>query len=625
MPKNELKRLLKQHFGFDAFRPNQEEAIERIMQKKDSFILMPTGGGKSLCYQLPALHFDGLTVVISPLIALMKDQVDALRLNGIQAELINSSLTPNEIEAVKLRAKQGELKLLYVAPERFAQSDFRQFLDSLNLSLIAIDEAHCISEWGHDFRPEYRNLSQLREFFPNIPIIALTATATTQVQQDIISQLKLRDCRSFVSSFDRPNLKFSVLQKKDTFSKLLHFLEKYKGESAIIYCFSRKDTEKLAMQIQSSGYRVEPYHAGLSAERRKDTQEKFIRDDLKIITATIAFGMGIDKSNIRLVVHYSFPKSIEGYYQEVGRAGRDSLPSECVTFFGYQDRFNQEFFINKIEDDTLRRNAQQKLQQVISYCSGNHCRRGYLLEYFNEKQIRANCQNCDNCTGKQDALDFQGMNTERKSHPQRIKTQLPFHIELFEKLRRLRKQLADERGVPPYLIFSDVSLQAMAYYLPANEENLIKIEGVGEKKLKQFGEKFLSQIGNFIHQAGEASVAIPFQIKPRAKEAGHRCDADRYQMTKMMLRKKQSLDEIAKAQGFKPGTIVNHIEKLLEGGDEVDFEYLKPSKDRFEAMKWAFEKCGDELLKPAFEHLQEKYSYDEIRLARLIFRQEKLK
>lgn len=630
MEKHELKILLKQNFGFDEFRPLQQDIIQNILQKKDTFVLMPTGGGKSLCYQLPALYFEGLTVVISPLIALMKDQVDALKLNGIQAERINSSMTGMEIQNVMARAQQGKLKMLYVAPERLAQSSFRQFLMNLNLSLIAIDEAHCISEWGHDFRPDYRSLNQLKELFPTVPITAFTATATPKVQQDILTQLQLRNCQSFVSSFDRPNLKFTVLRKKDTFQKLTHFLEKYKGESVIIYCFSRKDTENLASRLQHSGHKAAPYHAGLKPEQRKQTQDQFIRDDIDIVTATIAFGMGIDKSNIRLVVHYSFPKSIEGYYQEVGRAGRDGLPSECVTFFGYQDRFSQQYFINQITDSTLKKNAERKLQKVMNYCSESHCRRSYLLRYFGEQSIQKSCQNCDNCTGNQEALYFQSTNsnTRQRSAHRRTKTQLPFHDELFQSLRALRKRLADERGVPPYVIFSDATLQEMAYYLPHSPETLTHIQGVGNQKLERFGELFLKEISNFSERTGHSSIEIPTRRERRAQRGRSsnkkKLDHDRYFATKIMLDEGKTIEEVAKAQGYAPSTIFKHVEKLTEGGIKVKVNHLAPDEGRFKIMKWAFEQCGEEYLKPVFEHLKEKYDYDELRMTRLILRQEKL-
>jgi ATP-dependent DNA helicase RecQ len=354
---------------------------------------------------LPALCFDGLTLVVSPLIALMKDQVDALKANGIPAEFINSTLSPREIARVQTQAKGGQLKVLYLAPERLALSGFRGFLGTLNVSLIAIDEAHCISEWGHDFRPDYRNLKILRHDFPAVPVIALTATATEKVREDILAQLELRRAQTFLSSLNRANLTYLVQAKKDAFSALLGLLQKHKDEPAILYCFSRKDTEALAADLSAQGLKALPYHAGLDNAMRKENQEKFIRDEVPIIAATIAFGMGIDKPDIRLIVHYDLPKSLEGYYQETGRAGRDGLPSECVLLYSYGDKFKQDLFIDRIEDTVERENAQQKLAQVIQFCQLQTCRRKFLLEYFGEKWPAENCGACDVCLTPKEEFD----------------------------------------------------------------------------------------------------------------------------------------------------------------------------------------------------------------------------
>ena len=329
---------LKAYFGFDRFLPLQEEIIAKVLDKRDTLVLMPTGGGKSLCYQLPALRFKGLTLVVSPLIALMKDQVDGLRTNGVPAGLLNSTLAQEEATLVQDQARQGKIKILYVAPERLALPGFQRFLRSLDVSLIAIDEAHCISEWGHDFRPDYRNLKGLRKDFPGVPVIALTATATKPVREDIVNQLGLAEPEIFISSFNRPNLTYTIQPKTEPLGSLLHLLEKHQGGSAIIYRFSRKLTEETALELTERGFSALPYHAGLERDLRRETQEKFIRDQVQIVVATIAFGMGIDKPDVRLVVHYDLPKTVEGYYQETGRAGRDGLPSDCVLFYSYGDR-----------------------------------------------------------------------------------------------------------------------------------------------------------------------------------------------------------------------------------------------------------------------------------------------
>ena len=352
--------VLKSRFGYDSFRGLQEEIIANVLARRDGLVLMPTGAGKSLCYQLPALMFSGVTLVISPLIALMKDQVDALNANGIRACSINSAQSRWEIEEVQAELRQGKVKLLYAAPERLALPDFRAFLRSLDLSLIAIDEAHCISEWGHEFRPDYRNLLQMRQDFPTVPVIALTATATERVREDIISQLGLHQGQVFLSSFNRANLSYSVHAKSDSLALLMSLLQKRKDQSAIIYCLSRRETDEIADGLNKRGFQARPYHAGLDAETRRKNQEDFVRDRVPIIVATIAFGMGIDKPDVRLVVHNSIPKSLEGYYQETGRAGRDGLPSECVLFYGYGDKARQDYFINQIESPSEQRNSKRK-------------------------------------------------------------------------------------------------------------------------------------------------------------------------------------------------------------------------------------------------------------------------
>ena len=397
--------ILKSHFGYEHFLTLQEEIITNVLAQNDTLVLMPTGGGKSLCYQLPALCLDGLTLVVSPLIALMKDQVDALKANGIAAELINSTIPLAEIDHVQAQAKKGRLKILYLAPERLALPRFRDFLHTLDVSLIAIDEAHCISEWGHDFRPHYRNLRALRRDFPDAPVIALTATATEKVREDIIVQLGLRQGQTFLSSFNRANLTYLVQPKRTAFSELRELLRRHKNEPAIIYCVSQKGTEGLASDLSANGLTALPYHAGLDNSVRKKTQERFMRDEVPIIVATIAFGMGIDKPDIRLVVHYDLPKTLEGYYQETGRAGRDGLPSECVLFYSYGDKAKQDFFIDGIEDDTEQKNARQKLAQVIEFCELQRCRRKYLLEYFGERWGEEYCGGCDVCLTPKEEFD----------------------------------------------------------------------------------------------------------------------------------------------------------------------------------------------------------------------------
>ena len=399
-----LKHLLKWHFGYDEFRPGQEEIISNALSGRHGLVVMPTGGGKSLCYQLPALARGGLTLVVSPLIALMKDQVDGLRANGIAAEFLNSSLDNLAATAVERKAQDGGVSMLYVAPERVSMPGFRRFLHTLDLRLIAIDEAHCISEWGHDFRPDYRALSELRAEFPDTPVMALTATATERVRDDIVGQLQLNDCPRFVSGFDRANLRYRVQPRQAAWDALVNLLGERGGQSAIVYCFSRKGTEEVAEGLTAAGHPAVAYHAGLDAETRRVTQERFIDGQVPIVAATIAFGMGIDKPDIRLVVHYALPKSIEGYYQETGRAGRDGLPSDCVLFFSEGDRAKQEFFIQQMTGDA-RESAERQLQQMVDYGRLQTCRRRYLLAYFGEDMAGETCGNCDVCLAERQSVE----------------------------------------------------------------------------------------------------------------------------------------------------------------------------------------------------------------------------
>lgn len=400
------KEILKHQFGYDSFRMNQQSAIECVLDKKDAVVLMPTGGGKSLCYQIPALMADGLTLVVSPLIALMKDQVDALRANGVEAEFLNSSQTSREQAEVFQKIKSGQTKILYVAPERLLQSgdQFLDFLRSINVALFAIDEAHCISSWGHDFRPEYIQLGKLKRYFPEVPVIALTATADKLVRKDIFERLNIKKAELFLSSFNRPNIYYQVEPKRNSYAQLLDYLETRREESGIIYCLSRNSTENLANDLRDEGFSVLPYHAGLDKATRDKNQELFLKDEVKIVVATIAFGMGIDKSNVRFVVHLDLPKNVESYYQETGRAGRDGLESHALLFFSWADVVKLKGFAevdgNKSQTDIMLR----KLTQMGEFGDLKSCRRKYLLNYFSEEST-TDCGNCDNCNKVFDRFD----------------------------------------------------------------------------------------------------------------------------------------------------------------------------------------------------------------------------
>jgi len=401
---------LHQYFGYTSFRPLQEEIIRDVLDRKDVFVLMPTGGGKSICYQLPALLMEGVTIVVSPLISLMKDQVDGLEANGIAAACMNSTQSARENRDVKTAFLENRLKVLYVAPERLMMPGTLAFLKKGKVSLFAIDEAHCISEWGHDFRPEYRKLKLLRDpktGFPGIPIIALTATATERVREDIVSQLNLAlspEKGPYVASFNRQNLYYEVRPKKETFSEITDYLRRHRGEAGIIYCQSRNSVETLTKKLNLAGFRALSYHAGLSDTERARNQEMFIKDDVDIIVATIAFGMGIDKSNVRFVIHYDLPRNLESYYQETGRGGRDGSPCECILFFSRGDRFKIEYFISQKTNEKEKDISLVQLRQMVAYCEGNKCRRQTLMEYFGE-ELSEPCGNCDCCLNPKDTFD----------------------------------------------------------------------------------------------------------------------------------------------------------------------------------------------------------------------------
>ena len=392
-----MHRTLSKYFGYDSFRPLQEDIIKDVLAGKDVFVLMPTGGGKSLCYQIPALLMDGVTVVVSPLISLMKDQVDSLRANGVEAAYLNSTLSYKESNQIKHDLEKNLIKLLYVAPERLTLSSTLSLFDRIKVSLFAIDESHCISEWGHDFRPEYRKLSILKRKYPHIPVIALTATATPKVREDTISQLHIEDCNTYVASFNRKNLLYQVRPKKDTYEQMVQFLRDRKDKSGIIYCQSRKTVDELTGKIRKSGFNALPYHAGLSDAARSRNQDIFIKDDVEIIVATIAFGMGIDKPNVRFVIHYDLPRNLESYYQETGRGGRDGLECECILFFSRGDKYKIDYFIDQMDKNEEREAARSKLKEVMDYCQSTVCRRKVLLQYFGEELKEDNCGGCDVC------------------------------------------------------------------------------------------------------------------------------------------------------------------------------------------------------------------------------------
>ena len=721
--------LLKSRFGYDGFWPLQEEIIESVVAGRDCLALMPTGGGKSLCYQLPALMFPEVTLVVSPLIALMKDQVDALNANGIPARFINSSMSGGEIDQVQREVRAGLVKLLYVAPERLPGPGFRRFLMDIDLSLIAVDEAHCISEWGHEFRPDYRNLVDLRRDFPSVPVIALTATATERVRDDIIEQLELQKGRVFRSSFNRANLSYSVRPKADSWDELASLLEKHRDQPSIVYCFSRQETEDLARRLNGAGFSAAPYHAGLDSETRRRAQDDFIRDKTPVIVATIAFGMGIDKPDVRLVVHYSMPKSVEGYYQETGRAGRDGLPSECVLFFSLGDRVRQDYFVGQIQDEGERRNAREKLDRMVDYAQLPTCRRRYLLEYFGEEWREGNCGACDVCL--EPGREFDGTEIAQKVLSAVVKTderfgatyvinvlvgsrnkkvlgfghdqlsvygivrefsreqlkeiiaqlrakgllvrnegELPtlsvsgegwevlrgrgkvmlvkpvedakptrasvrevmmqYDKGLFEELRALRRRLAEEKGVPPYVVFGDVSLQHMATTYPGSREEFARIHGVGEAKLDEYGPEFVEVIRGYV-EANKIEVptgnSLPLLMHDgrqinRGADDGGRPLGRTYERTREMLEQGMSLDEIAQERGLAKSTVIGHMERIVGNGIAVEVSHLLPKTSKMREIEQAFRECGSGLLGPVKERLGERFEYEELKLARIQLRRE---
>ncbi len=401
----DLLRQLKTTFGYSTFRSLQREIIEATLADKDVFALLPTGGGKSLCFQLPALVRDGLTVVVSPLIALMKDQVDALQASGVAATFLNSTLGEKEARARLAGLHRGEFKLLYAAPERLMFDSWAENLKAWNVACLAIDEAHCVSEWGHDFRPEYRQLAKLRAALPKVPLMALTATATERVRADIITHLKLRAPQIFVASFNRPNLTYRVVPKDQPAKQIIEFVRKREHEAGIIYCASRATAERVAESLAGRGFSARPYHAGLAADERARNQEQFLRDDTHIICATIAFGMGINKPNVRWIIHHDLPKNIEGYYQETGRAGRDGLPGDCLLLFSAGDIAKQTHFLDEITDAHEREVSRAQLRQIVHYAESAGCRRAELLEYFGETFPADGCGACDNCLEPRETYD----------------------------------------------------------------------------------------------------------------------------------------------------------------------------------------------------------------------------
>jgi ATP-dependent DNA helicase RecQ len=709
----EVLSALKKHFGYDHFRPLQREIIADALSGRDLFALLPTGGGKSLCFQLPALLREGLTIVVSPLIALMKDQVDALRTSGIAATFLNSSLDGGEARERLRGLHGGQYRLLYVAPERLMLDSFLERALNWNLAQFAIDEAHCISEWGHDFRPEYRELKKLRTQFPDVPIMALTATATERVREDIVKQLKLREASCYIASFNRPNLTYRVLPKTAAYAQTLELLRARPNDSGIIYCASRKTAETLATKLTRDGISARSYHAGMESRDRTRNQEAFLRDDVRVITATIAFGMGINKPNVRFVIHYDLPKNIEGYYQETGRAGRDGLPSECILLFSAADVMKQKRFLEE-KPEREAEIARAQLREMVSYAESRECRRATLLRYFGEEYGNTSCDNCDNCLEPRETIDgtiaaqkflscvhrvqqksgfafgvnhiievLTGGDTEAirlRGHnelstygigrdikrnawqsigreltrlgllriaPGRFATveltpagrdalkqrttitltkpvevpekgprlragEIPCDEELFERLRQLRRKIADERDVPAYVIFSDVSLREMARNYPTRLGDFARVSGVGQQKLQAFGDAFVAEINDFL-------------LSHPRKEFGPRAPVTQSALplndsaieTLALFQRGESLDSIARARGLSRSTICGHLLAAIARGQVLPRNRFFTLEQENE-LEAAFRQTDGSTLKPIYDLLGGRYGYEDLRLFRAL-------
>ncbi len=719
-----LKESLKSVFGYTQFRGNQEAIIKNVFAKKNTFVIMPTGAGKSLCYQLPAVVLEGTAIVISPLIALMKNQVDQLNALGVNAQFLNSTLSKAEITKVKKETLSGEVKLLYVAPESLTKEENINFLKNAKISFVAIDEAHCISEWGHDFRPEYRKIKSIIDQIGNFPIIALTATATPKVQLDIQKNLQMEDADIFISSFNRPNLHYEVKPKINTRKQLIKFIKQHKGKSGIVYCLSRKKVEEIAEFLKVNDIKALPYHAGLDAEVRMHNQDAFLNEDVDVIVATIAFGMGIDKPDVRFVIHYDTPKSLEGYYQETGRAGRDGLEGHCLMFYSPNDILKLEKF-NKDKSVTERDNAKHLLAEMSSYAESSVCRRRQLLHYFGEKYDDHLCSEsggCDNChvpkeklfeakeklllvletiiktgqrfnaehlvdvirgianeyavsyghtqlpvfgKGKEEdakiwlsvvkqallyeflvkdidnvgvlkisekgekflqrpspitfAKDHDYSDTENEDddvEQNSIPQTRSYDEVLYDLLKGLRKKVAKQMSLPPYVIFQDPSLEEMATTYPTTMEELAQINGVGQGKARKFGKPFVELISKYVEE-NEIETASDVVVKSMVNKSKIKI------FIIQQIDRKVDLEEICEAKGVSMQEVIEEIEHICYSGTKLNLDYYINQimdKERQQEIYDYFMGAETDNISVALEELgEEEYSEEELRLMRIKF------
>jgi ATP-dependent DNA helicase RecQ len=718
--KDQLKDKLKEVFGYGQFRGNQEAIIKNILKGKNTFVIMPTGAGKSLCYQLPAVMLEGTAIVISPLIALMKNQVDQLNALGVNAQFLNSTLSKSEINRVKQETLEGKVKLLYVAPESLTKPENISFLKASNLRFAAIDEAHCISEWGHDFRPEYRRIKSILEQLGDLPIIALTATATPKVKIDIQRNLQMEDADVFKSSFNRENLYYEVRSKKEIKKQLIKFVKAHHGKSGIVYCLSRKTVEEIAEFLKVNDIKAAPYHAGLDSSVRIKNQDDFLNEEVHVIVATIAFGMGIDKPDVRFVVHYDTPKSLEGYYQETGRAGRDGLEGNCLMFYSYNDIIKLEKF-NKDKPVTERENAKLLLEEMASYAESAVCRRKQLLHYFGETYTDPYCKEnkwCDNCRhpkeqfegkdcvltvlkavaqteerfglkhlthvitgiksqyvqsykhfelpifgkGSEHNIEFwssvvrqsmllgflekdveqigvirladKGRAFLEESHALHLSKDHDYGSEeepdimdeavttrsydqaLFELLKGLRKKIAKQRELPPYVIFQDPSLEEMAIVYPTTREELSQINGVGRGKVNKFGQPFIDAIKSYVVE-NDITTASDVVIKSAVNKSKNKI------YIIQQIDRKVDLEEIAESKSMKMEDLVGEIEQICYSGTKLNLDYYVEQimdHDRQEELYDYFLNADSDSISLALEELEdEDFSEEELRLMRIKF------